>query len=156
MEWQRATIGPAGRERKGVNPSDDGRLFDPDHPPITKPALAAAAARPRSRVSATERSLQARAAAYRMHSLHDGRQVTANARRAFNDRFAHQVDPENVLSEAERSRRAESARKAYFSSLAARSVRARREGSARPPAPKARAGRRARADGGTRPPSPQP
>lgn len=73
-----------------------------------------------------ERSLQARAAAYKLHSLYDSRQLTANARAAFQDRFAKQVDPDGVLPEAERRRRAEAARKAYYASLAAKSAKARR------------------------------
>lgn len=73
-----------------------------------------------------ERSLRARAAAYRLHSLYDSRQLTANARAAFQDRFTRQVDPDRVLPEAERQRRAEHARKAYFADLAAKSARARR------------------------------
>ena len=73
-----------------------------------------------------ERSLRARAAAYRLHSLYDSRQLTAHARAAFEQRFARQVDPDGVLPEAERQRRAECARKAYYSALAAKSARARR------------------------------
>jgi len=76
-----------------------------------------------------ERSLRARAAAYRLHSLYDSRQLTANARAAFEQRFARQVDPDGVLPEAERQRRAECARKAYYSAysvLAAKSARVRR------------------------------
>jgi hypothetical protein len=76
--------------------------------------------------SPAERSLRARAAAYRLHSLYDSRELTANARIAFRDRFAKQVDPDGILPVAERQRRAECARKAYFAALAARSVRARR------------------------------
>src|SRR5579862_654094 len=76
--------------------------------------------------SPAERSLRARAAAYRLHSLYDSRELTANARAAFRDRFARQVDPHGILSEAERQRRAECARKAYYAALAAKSVRARR------------------------------
>jgi hypothetical protein len=73
-----------------------------------------------------ERSLRARAAAYRLHSLYDSREITASARAAFRDRFAKQVDPDGVLVEAERQRRAECARKAYFADLAAKSAKARR------------------------------
>jgi hypothetical protein len=77
-------------------------------------------------MSPAERSLRARAAAHRLHSLHDSRDLTANARRAFNDRLARQVDPDGTLPAAERQRRAECARRAYFASLAAKSARARR------------------------------
>lgn len=80
----------------------------------------------RDQPTPAERSLRARAATYRLHSLYDSRQLTAAARTAFKDGFAAQVDPEGVLPEAERRRRAECARKAYYADLAARSVRARR------------------------------
>lgn len=76
--------------------------------------------------TAAERTLVARAAAYRLHSLYDSRELTKNARLAFRDRFTKQVDPENRLPEDERMRRAECARKAYYTSLAAKSARARR------------------------------
>jgi hypothetical protein len=79
-----------------------------------------------SELTPSERSLRARAAAYRLHSLYDSRQLTTNARAAFRDRFARQVDPEGVLPETERQRRAECARKAYYAAVAAKSVRARR------------------------------
>jgi hypothetical protein len=78
------------------------------------------------KLTTTERSLRARAAAYRLHSLYDSRQLTANARAAFKDRFARQVDPDRVLPEVERQRRAECARKAYYTALAAKSAKARR------------------------------
>ena len=74
-----------------------------------------------------ERSLWARAAAYRLHSLYDSKELTANARAAFQDRFAREVDPEGILPEVERHRRAECARKAYYSALAAKSAKARRQ-----------------------------
>lgn len=48
------------------------------------------------------------------------------ARSALLDQFEREVDPDGDLPEAERARRAESARKAYFQKLALKSVRARR------------------------------
>jgi hypothetical protein len=78
-----------------------------------------------------ERTLRARAAAYHLHSLYDSRELTASARAAFQDRFVRQVDPEGVLPESERQRRAECARKAYYTALAARSAKARRQRRAR-------------------------
>jgi hypothetical protein len=69
-----------------------------------------------------ERSLRARSAAYRLHSLYDSRDLTANARKAFNDRFARQVDPDMTLPPQERARRAQCARKAYYANLAAKSA----------------------------------
>jgi hypothetical protein len=78
------------------------------------------------RLNASERSLQARMAAYVLHAGRDGRDVTAPARRAFLRRFEDEVDPERVLPEAERARRAEQARKAHMTRLALASARARR------------------------------
>ena len=52
---------------------------------------------------------------------------TANARRAFTDRFERQVDPDGALSPVERARRAGHARKAYFARLALLSAQARRK-----------------------------
>jgi hypothetical protein len=77
-------------------------------------------------LSPAERSLIARAAAFRLHSLYDSQDLTANARAAFADRFVRQVDPDRLLPEAERQRRAECARKGYYTALAAKSARARR------------------------------
>lgn len=51
---------------------------------------------------------------------------TAPARRAFDERFKRQVDPNNELPEAERNRRAESAKRAYYGKLALASAKARR------------------------------
>jgi len=52
---------------------------------------------------------------------------TAKARQAFQNRFEKQVDPDGVLSSQERTRRAESARKAYFTGLALKSSSGRRK-----------------------------
>jgi len=51
---------------------------------------------------------------------------TAAARRAFNKRFEDQVDPDGVLTPAERAKRAENARQAHFQRLALKSAQARR------------------------------
>ena len=78
--------------------------------------------------SSAERSAQARAAAYaswantedvaaRLAPMHHGRQVGM---------FERQVDPDGVLSPAERARRAEAARKAHYAEMARRSLAARR------------------------------
>lgn len=74
----------------------------------------------------SERTMRARLAAYTMHSRHDSREITAPARRAFLARFEEEVDPNRRLPSAERQRRAEAARKAYFSRLALKSAQARR------------------------------
>lgn len=51
---------------------------------------------------------------------------TAPGRKAALERFERQVDPDGTLSPAERARRAEHARKAYFTRLALKSAQARR------------------------------
>lgn len=51
---------------------------------------------------------------------------TAAARRKFRDRFEQEVDPEGTLAPAERARRAENARRAYYKSLALKSAQVRR------------------------------
>lgn len=78
----------------------------------------------------SERALHARLAAYTKWSKTDAREGTAAARQAAHDRFATQVDPDGVLPPAERARRAEAARKAYFTRLALKSAQARRKGAA--------------------------
>jgi hypothetical protein len=52
--------------------------------------------------------------------------ATAPGRAKFDERFYDEVDPERVLPEAERERRAGHARKAYFAKLALASAKARR------------------------------
>jgi hypothetical protein len=71
-------------------------------------------------------SLRARIAAYALHAKVDSRQHTVPAREAFMDRFEREVDPDRTLPDAERTRRAECAKKAYFSRLALKSARNRR------------------------------
>ena len=51
---------------------------------------------------------------------------TQAARDTFTARFEREVDPEGVLDPAERMRRAENARKAYFARLALKSAESRR------------------------------
>jgi hypothetical protein len=77
-------------------------------------------------MSPSERSLRARLAAHVLHATHDSKELTRPAREAFAARFEAEVDPDGVLSEAERRRRAAQARSAYFTRLALRSVQARR------------------------------
>lgn len=52
--------------------------------------------------------------------------ATAKARQAFDDRFLREVDPHGELPYAERHKRADAARKAYFAKLARASAQARR------------------------------
>ncbi len=86
-----------------------------------------------NRLTASQRTLRARIAAYTLHAQRDPRQTTAAARAAFLDRFERDVDPQLQLAPDERRRRAEAARKAYMSRLALASARARtqRRGSRR-------------------------
>jgi hypothetical protein len=72
-----------------------------------------------------ERTLRARMAAHALHAKVVSRQHTESARKAFMNRFEDQVDPDRVLPPAERARRAEQAKKAYFVGLALKSSRAR-------------------------------
>ncbi|CAM3074152.1 hypothetical protein [Mycobacterium intermedium] len=51
---------------------------------------------------------------------------TAAARKAALDRFEREVDPNGELPPAERAKRAENARKAYFKRLALKSAQARK------------------------------
>lgn len=50
---------------------------------------------------------------------------TQKARAKFDERFEDEVDPDRVLPPAERAKRAENARKAYFARLAFKSAKAR-------------------------------
>jgi hypothetical protein len=84
----------------------------------------------RESLTPSERVMRARMAAYTLHARYDPRDTTKPARRAFNARFLDQVDPDRRLPERERLRRAEAARKAYFTKLAYLSARSRRRGRA--------------------------
>jgi hypothetical protein len=77
-------------------------------------------------LSPAERSLRARLAAHSMHARHDPQETTTAARAAFLARFEAEVDPDGILSPEERRRRAEHARRAYFTRLALASAKARR------------------------------
>ncbi|UQE74636.1 hypothetical protein MYK68_18275 [Gordonia sp. PP30] len=76
----------------------------------------------------TERALRAEIAAHESWARTPDRAArTAPARKAALDRFEKQVDPDGTLPPAERARRAEHARKAYFKRLALKSAQARRK-----------------------------
>ncbi len=77
-------------------------------------------------LSPEERAMRGRIGAYVTHSRHDPKETTAKARETFLSQFEHQVDPEGVLPEAERIRRAEAARKAHMTRLAYLSAKARK------------------------------
>ena len=84
-----------------------------------------------TRFDPSEMALRGRIGAYELHARRDPRETTAPARAAFLKRFEREVDPDGVLPEAERLRRAESARKAHFARLALASARARVKKAAR-------------------------
>ena len=77
-------------------------------------------------LSPAERTLRARLAAHAMHGRHVARATTAKARAAFLARFEQQADPDRLLTPAERERRAQQLRSAYFAQLALASAKARR------------------------------
>jgi hypothetical protein len=73
-----------------------------------------------------KRVLQARMAAHALHARVAGPAAhTAPARKVFLSRFEREVDLEGVLEPQDRARRAEHARKAYFTRLALASSKAR-------------------------------
>lgn len=81
--------------------------------------------------SSSQRRLRARQAAHTLHAqVADPTAHTAPARKAFLDRFERQADPDGTLAPAERARRAEHLKKAYFLNLAAKSAKARANGAA--------------------------
>jgi len=80
---------------------------------------------PETPLTAAQRSLRARLAAYQLHATHDPRETTAAARAAQWQYYLAQVDPEGKLSAEERERRALAARRAHMIHLALLSSRAR-------------------------------
>lgn len=85
----------------------------------------------RGPLDARARILRARQAAYTLHAQRDARETTAAARATFLRRFELEVDPDGVLPEAERLRRATCARKAYFTRLALQRLNAKRKAAGR-------------------------
>jgi hypothetical protein len=74
-----------------------------------------------------DRALRARLAAHASWAATPDRAArTAPARAALADRFERQVDPDGVMDPVERAKRAASARTAFYTRLAYRSVKARR------------------------------
>ena len=74
-------------------------------------------------LTATERTLRARAAAHALHA--QGGTSTKAGTAAFLARFDRQVDPTGSLPPDERARRADHARKSYMSALALKASRAK-------------------------------
>jgi len=80
-------------------------------------------------LSPQARKLRARQGAYAQHAKYDTRETTAAARLAFRESFAAKVRAEHPeLGEPEVQRRADAARRAWYSGIALKSavVRARR------------------------------
>jgi hypothetical protein len=75
-----------------------------------------------------QRTQRARVAALWMHAKNDSRATSAPGRTAFMARFEDMVDPDRVLPEAERRRRADLAKRAHFQALAYKSAKARQKG----------------------------
>jgi hypothetical protein len=73
-----------------------------------------------------DRTLAARIAANIRWSREDPAEQGRKMRAGLEARFLREVDPDGTLPEAERLRRAESARKAYYQRLALASAKARR------------------------------
>ena len=73
-----------------------------------------------------DRSQIARIAALTMHSKNDSKETSQPARDALARKFLDQVDPDKVLPQEERVRRAALAKKAHYQRMAYLSARARR------------------------------
>ncbi len=84
-------------------------------------------------LTANQLSLRGRIGAYALHAQRDPRETTAKARSTFLAKFEQEVDPDGVLPESERLRRAEAAKKAHFARLALRSARKRGRAKAKGP-----------------------
>jgi hypothetical protein len=81
-----------------------------------------------TRLNAAERKLRARAAAHASWAnTSDPSARSQPGRDAFLARFEHEGDPHRELPEPERLRRAEHARKAYFTKLSLKAAQARRK-----------------------------
>jgi hypothetical protein len=77
----------------------------------------------------------------RTAARHDTREITAPARKAFEERFYR--DLPTGLDDTKRERRAAAARRAYFAELTAKSLQSRRRGYAMPDAsPRRKSSRR--------------
>ena len=62
---------------------------------------------------------------FTVHSRYDSRDLTKAARAAFLGRFEREVDPDGVLPQAERERRASALRSAHFAKMGYLSAKAR-------------------------------
>ena len=73
----------------------------------------------------SQRQQRARIGGYALAASRDPQEYTRAARRGFMRRFLDEVDPDRVLPEAERERRARAALRGYMTKLALRSAQAR-------------------------------
>ena len=78
--------------------------------------------------AASDRVMRAKIAAHTRWARADPDETSRAARRRIEARFLAEADPAGALSLSERVRRAEHLKKAYFTSLARKSARVRREG----------------------------
>jgi len=67
-----------------------------------------------------------RIGAHRLHGTHDPTKTTKKAREAFLARFEREADPDSILPEGERLRRARHLHKAHMARLSLLAVEARR------------------------------
>lgn len=71
--------------------------------------------------------LRARLGGLTLAATRDPREYTAAARRQFRANFVDEVDPNRSLSEVERERRADAARRLFFARIALKSAQSRSE-----------------------------
>lgn len=101
------------------------KTFAEDEPHETTQTTVRERCQPMS-LTPAERTMRARLAAHTLHANVDSSEHTKPARKAFLERFEDEVDPDRTLPRKERLRRAEQAKKAYFTRLALKSAQARR------------------------------
>jgi hypothetical protein len=77
-------------------------------------------------LSPSQRTLRAQIAGNTTHARHDSHAIAARAREGFVKRFLDEADPDRVLPEAERYRRARHLMKAHMARLALKSSKARK------------------------------
>ncbi len=75
----------------------------------------------------SERSLRGRIGGLALAAQRNPLEYTAAARKAFLAKFEKDVDPQGLLPEDERQRRADAARKAHFARLGLKSAQVRRK-----------------------------
>lgn len=81
--------------------------------------------------NSAEMAMRGRLGGLAKSARHDAVEGTALARQAFLSKFEREVDPDGLLPEEERHRRAAAARKLHFANLATASARKRRKADGR-------------------------